>query len=312
MSLQQWAASVRAMPAEDFWIWTAIAAAGGLICFWLWFRSLKRARLIEDTPTSKCRSAAQGYVELVGRQLMMPGEPIRAPLTGKPCTWWSFSIEEKRTSRTGKHTTTRWVSIESETSGELFLVRDDTGDAIVDPDGAEVISEASDVWYGSSVRPTAPPSGGMQFFGGRYRYTEKRMHEKDNLYAIGLFQSQSKAISTTEKAQQVAALLAQWKRDQHGLFARFDQNKDGQIDLQEWETARVAAEQDVEAHMKHAALAPDIHIMRQPRDGRPYILSVLPPEKLTRRFRLIAAISLVACLSLATSAFFLVTSRFGG
>lgn len=37
-----------------------------LTLFSLMFYYLKRARLIEDTPTSRIRSAAQGYVELIG------------------------------------------------------------------------------------------------------------------------------------------------------------------------------------------------------------------------------------------------------
>lgn len=49
--------------------------------FYLGFRQLHRARLIEDTPTSRIRSAAQGYAELEGRAVAL-GDPLYAPLSG--------------------------------------------------------------------------------------------------------------------------------------------------------------------------------------------------------------------------------------
>ena len=61
--LRQWAAG--ADPDGFWWLCTLLAAAT-LGSGWLGFRRLKRARLIEDTPTQRLRSAAQGYVELEG------------------------------------------------------------------------------------------------------------------------------------------------------------------------------------------------------------------------------------------------------
>src|SRR3569832_2694177 len=59
------------------------------------FVSLRRARLIEATPTSRIRSAAQGYVELAGAAVMMEGVPIIAPLTLLPCAWYRYREEER-------------------------------------------------------------------------------------------------------------------------------------------------------------------------------------------------------------------------
>ena len=56
---------------------------------------------MEDTPTSKIRSAAQGYVELSGHGELMEGPKIIAPLTSKYCTWYSYKVEERR--RSGKN-----------------------------------------------------------------------------------------------------------------------------------------------------------------------------------------------------------------
>ena len=67
------------------------AALGG---GWWCLHNLKKARYLLDTPTSKIRSAAQGYVELYG-VIESRTELLRGPLSEQPCVWWSFSIDEQ-------------------------------------------------------------------------------------------------------------------------------------------------------------------------------------------------------------------------
>src|SRR3569832_531284 len=69
-----------------------VVAVGAFIAT---FVSLRRARLIEDTPTSRIRSAAQAYVELEGEAVMMEGVPIIAPRTLLPCAWFRYRVEER-------------------------------------------------------------------------------------------------------------------------------------------------------------------------------------------------------------------------
>src|SRR5690606_32876337 len=66
------------------------ACAGG---GWWCIRRLSEARFLLNTPTSKIRSAAQGYVELYGTLDELPGGQLEAPLTGTACLWWRFRIE---------------------------------------------------------------------------------------------------------------------------------------------------------------------------------------------------------------------------
>lgn len=302
------AATIQGLPAEEFWIAFAIVSAAALFGFWLWHRSLKRARLIEDTPTSKCRSAAQGYVEIIGTQALLPGDPIRAPLTGRRCTWWEFCVEEKRTTYERGRTRTRWVTIERGRSDSLFLIRDDTGEAIINPEGADVTPSGSDSWYGNSRHVTGlAQSRGL--FGGRYRFTEKRMHEGDPLYAIGWFASYSQQTSI-DRERETAELLAHWKRDQATLLRRFDADGNGAIDMAEWENARNAARLEVEAQFRKRLLSPELHVLSRPTDGRPFILSVLPETHLTRRFRCFALAGLLLFLSAGTVGVFAFTARF--
>jgi len=278
---------IRLAAADEFWFVAALLVAAALAGLWMWFRSMKRARLIEDTPTSKCRSAAQGYVELIGTQQLMPGDPIRAPLTGRQCTWWEYCIEEKRTSYSRGRSRTRWVTVDKGRSESLFLIRDDTGTAVIDPDGADVTPSATDSWYGSSHWPKGPPLGSAMggIFGGRYRYRERRMHDGDMLYAIGYFETHSAHHQPVHRGRETAALLGEWKRDQASLLQRFDTDGNGTIDVVEWEKARVMAEAQVATRVREASLDPGIHLMSRPPDGRPFLLSVVPETELTQRFR---------------------------
>lgn len=92
-----------------------LLGGGALAGLWYTIISLRQGRTVEDTPTSRVRSAAQGYVELEGRGLLPEGVQSLAPLTGLSCTWWSFRIEEADSRR-------RWSVVESGKSQQPFLL----------------------------------------------------------------------------------------------------------------------------------------------------------------------------------------------
>jgi len=77
------------------------------------------------------------------------------------------------------------------------------------------------------------------------------------------------------------------------LLARFDLNNDGVLDMDEWFLARQAAKREVEKEMREVQAQPDIHIVGQPPDGKPYLISNLSQEKLSRRYLLWALAHLV-------------------
>ena len=66
--------------------WGMAGACFGVYLFYRGFGLLKRKRLIEDTPTSKIRSASLGLVEVSG--LAAGPRTMLAPITGRACYYY--------------------------------------------------------------------------------------------------------------------------------------------------------------------------------------------------------------------------------
>jgi hypothetical protein len=311
----EWSASLLAMEESRFWIFAAVVLAGAAGAFYGVFRHLHRARLIEDTPTSKVRSASQGYVELDGTAGLLKNGEILAPLTGTRCSWFEFKVEKKTQyydSKGRQHT--NWRTIESGISEELFLLVDDTGECVIDPEGAEVTPSVSEVWYGDSAQWSGgrPPSRRSRFASGDYRYTEKRILPGDPLYAIGQFRSLGGANDLPDSREAVRETINRWKQNQAVLLKHVDQDGNGEIDLQEWEQVRRAAAEVVRRQQAQQATDPVTHLLAKPEGSpRPYILSVLPQEAQARRYRRYAALFMAAFLLAGALATWMLALRLG-
>ncbi len=180
--------------ARGDWFLLAFFVFGAALSLFFLIRYFHRARLIEDMPTSKIHSAHQGYVELHGTAKCIDGPEIVAPLTGKSCAWYSYSIEER-----SQHGKRQWQRIEHGTSDFLFLLEDETGSCVIDPDDAEVTPSISKTWYGSNpsraidrlqVHPAIDViSKVLTNTSAPYRYTEQRINFNESLYALGEFTS---------------------------------------------------------------------------------------------------------------------------
>jgi hypothetical protein len=279
----------------EYWLFLAALAAAGLWGFLRGFRWWRWARLIEDTPTSRVRSAAQGYVELMGTARRMSGAPIIAPLSKLPCTWWSYTIEQRTRDSRDR---VKWRVVSRHVSDGLFYLEDGSGRCIVDPEGAEVLPRATDTWYGDTPLPVAGPPvhRGFRGFGNDYRYRESRVHDGDPLYAIGWFRTESNVLPGAVD-DEVAALLRQWKRDTVEMMKRFDSDGDGMLTLPEWEHARAVAHAQVMEERRNHAADPGVHVLERSRDDRPFLLAAGDAQALARRYRLRAVAGLAAFLA---------------
>jgi hypothetical protein len=305
------------MPADDFWPWAIISLAACIAGFYFAFRNLSRARIIEDTPTAKIRSAHQGYVELTGHAEAMDGTPIITPLTGSECCWYRYQIERK----SGKN----WRTLERETSDNLFLLRDETSVCIIDPEGAEVNPTDRSIWYGHSRQPTDrnPPRKRMDegsaftmhasMTMGSYRYTEERIYPNDTLYAIGLFKTLDDVDHHRTRQEMTREMLREWKQDTAALLANFDKNKDGKIDPEEWDKARQTAAAMATREHEEQLKTQTLHTLSKTKSSRrPYLLSSTPQFALVRKYRLWAGASLIAFFAGGAMATAMLTARLMG
>jgi hypothetical protein len=301
-----------------FWFWTLTLTVLATVAFYFTFRNLHRARLIEDTPTSRIRSAPQGYVELIGEAAMMNGEPILAPLSGMDCCWWRYKIEKRGDKG--------WRTVRSGKSDSLFLLRDDTGECILDPEGANVTPSEKNIWYGPNATPSAGPDRGSgtiykkveffairistnQTFGGNFRYIEETIIPGDPLYAIGLFSSIGEINRKAMRDDMIKGRLRQWKADHATLLKRFDSNRDGKIDMDEWETVRRSAEREVTREQMQQDQQPLHTLSSTGTNGRPLMISSKAEFELVRHYRLLTLVALAAFFLLGSATVLFITSR---
>jgi hypothetical protein len=253
-----------AIQAESIEVWPYALGAISMVSFCAWAANHRRYRQIHDLPTSRVASAAQGYVELLGQARALPGKQILSRLSRSPCCWYSYQIEEKSSND-------KWQTVDSGRSEEDFLLVDDTGQCVISPKGAEVLTHDHRQWQE-----------------GSHRYSEWLLPGKTVLYAIGDFStgSAAPAMARSERAD-VGALLAEWKKNEQRLRERFDLDQDGKVDLKEWGLARLQAQREVrKQHAESRSLAVEgVHVLRKPGDGRLFLLANEMPDKLGARYR---------------------------
>lgn len=281
-----------------FWGMLGLLGGVSLWMFYLGFRQLHYARLIEDTPTARIRSAAQGYVELEGKAAALPGEPIYAPLSGRLCVWYEYRIDRRQP---GLRSRQRWVNLAQGKSDAIFTLEDGTGRCIVDPEGANVHPARELIWYGHERDPIPPP--GHSDLLGSYRYTERLIEPGHPLYALGWFET-LKQDAERGWEEQTGALLRRWKANPQALRERFDLNRDGQIDAKEWEIIRKQAAREALRVRMQQPPAEVIHCLHKPpRQGYPFILAAVRQTSLVTRYRWQAAGAfigfLLGCVTLA-------------
>lgn len=237
----------------------ALLAASTLLTLLLLHHIFRHKRAILDTPTSRIASAALGYVELMGQAVRAQAQPLRSKLTGLPCVWFRYSVEQRRDNR--------WARIDSGASTDRLLLRDDSGDCLIEPRGADVVPRRKDRWSKDD-----------------YRFSEELLLEGDRLYALGDLGTEGGAADAPAHASVLHDLLTRWKRDQPALLARFDLDDSGHLDDREWTLARRAAQREAAAQGDALRAGKPRAVLRAGTHGRPFIVSNFPPEQLARRW----------------------------
>lgn len=236
-------------------------AGAALLAGMAWLGSLRRTRAIAELATSRIASAAQGYVELMGRANSDKAQLIYTPLGGIACIWYRYRLYSKDNAKR------EWRQIDSGTSSSTFDISDPTGVCTVDPDHAEVV--------GAEVRTSYP---------GGDKLVEECLFGGSTIYVLGDFSTVGGSSSALNVREDVSALLARWKQDRANLHQRFDLDRNGTLNLQEWELARQLATRTVEREHRDIRQQPGLHLLRAPDGGRLFLISALSPKALRNHF----------------------------
>lgn len=302
---------IRGMGTGPFTAAAGVLTLLSIAAFFLLWRFFKRSRLIEDTPTSRIRSAAQGFVELEGWVRGIDEVEIPAPLSGMPCLWYRYSVEEYQ--KDGNRGS--WQRVDSGISDQTFLLDDNSGTCIIDPAGATVTPSHKDVWNGVVRRPQDQPPGFIAAalnMSRRYRYTEERLVKNDFVYVLGQFKTIGGGRISFDFAGTVRDIISEWKRDYATMLQRFDIDQDGEIDLDEWKQVQVAAEQEAEKLRHKESTSPSLNMVVEPADrSKPFLLSSELQDDISRRYRWYSGACLAVFLLSGGYAFFMLVARFG-
>jgi len=188
-----------------------------------------------------------GRVELKGRT--RSAAHLISPITGTPCAYYRYRVEEKRGH--GKHQ--RWETVEQgDSAARGFYLEDETGLALVRPEGARIeISRSVHQYYGglsgallgadpalAASRWTRPGSSGRL---RKKRFQEWRLHDGDPIYVLGV--ARERAGVAHEARDREAEKLRAVRSDPRAQIYP-DRDGDGAVSEEEWEAAaRVIAEE---------------------------------------------------------------------
>lgn len=239
--------------------WIGCLGLIALISLFAWLSVLGRYRLILGTPTSRIESAAQGFVELRGDATSFSSH-ILAKYSQHPCLWYRYTVAKKNHKN-------EWHIEESGESDASFVVDDGSGHCVIHPQAAEIITHHKDTWQV-----------------GDRRYTEWKLLERDEIYALGEFKTVGGSTTTITHNELTKQVLLEWKLNNEDLLKRFDLDNNGIVDIDEWMLARQAAKREANKRLAQERAEPNVHYLLKPHDDRLFLLSNLSPEKLARRF----------------------------
>ena len=235
--------------------------ASVLAAFFNYSRLLK----ITEAPISTIAAAAQGYIELHGISSTQPA--LKTPYHGISCVWyraWAYA-NRADSSFSKKPIDTRLL--EYVESNQPFQLRDETGTCMVDPKGAEIIFAEQ-----------------RTFLKNEHRYVEEYLPAGRSIYVLGQLDTRHDHFDQNVINQDIRASLADLKLSPQKLLNRYDHNRNGQIDMDEWEAAR----QDVTQHV-HAKHAMSAHTggftLTKPLDGHLFLISAKSPQELVVSYR---------------------------
>ena len=238
--------------------WSIVAASAGcsVLGFVLWHRALRMHRAMADVPTARLASAPQGYVELHGRARRLDEEFS----TVRPHFLWQ-RVTKSTGGASWLPTPLRGAEISVEVTEVPFCFSDGKVTAVVLPEGADIVCRIRQV----EKR-------------GRETTVTESIHSGEPLYVLGYLASLDRVPDLAAQAERIAADIRLDPRERE----RFDTNRDGHLSVPELlELHREAKDIALE---QAGAQQTQTHVIAAPPDGRQYLISTLPIDRLSGRF----------------------------
>ena len=229
----------------------ALSISASIFNYW-------RLQKLSEAAVSKIASVAQGYIELLGTA--NADQPLKTPYQGISCVWFSVSAYADVPGDDESAPSSRLL--EYKQSEQPFKLSDETGFCMVNPKGAEIVHLSTATYRKNN-----------------HRYVESYLPANAKLHVIGHLDTRHDFNTRRAINQDVSKLLAELKANKTQLLNRYDQNRDGEIDLQEWEQVRAEALRQVEAN--HATKAQvNFFTLSKPSDGQLFLISALSPQEM--------------------------------
>ena len=192
-------------PFDPYYVFASLAAIAGPGLFLSGFRDFRLKRLIENTPTSRIRSMAMGLAEVNG--VIECRSLVTAPFSGRSCAAWNVDVSVQ-----GRKNA--WTVVHRATSGHPFFLRDETGVALVYPQGAAVhLNFAVEETCGGLLLPE-PYAGYLATLGPRrllwrfgvLRFRERILEAGARVYVMGSATPPPHSVTVSMGEEMVAAL----------------------------------------------------------------------------------------------------------
>jgi hypothetical protein len=251
-------------------LWLACASLAGLF---LWQHGMRLRTLVRAIPTSRIATAAQGYVELVGKarsaRTHFPDAPEfhlwkRTQFASRSAQWRVFPFN------------LFYVVHTVDTTHQPFCVEDGSGSALILPAGAEVICARREVEYD-----------------GDRKVVREHILDGDPLYVLGEFRTQRREVDVAALTER---LINDWRMDR-GQVRRFDANRDGYLWGRELMAMHEAARGDAQRASADAAAGEGLHLVDRGDGRRRFVISSIPPERLAGHYHRYLAVGLALFLA---------------
>ncbi|NOT14989.1 MAG: hypothetical protein HOP21_05305 [Methylotenera sp.] len=258
------------------WLLSTAMATSLFAALFNYWRLLK----ITEAPISTIAAAAQGYIELHGTAFT--SKPLHTPYHGISCVWYRAFVYVNQANRWQKKPED-YRLIEYAESKDVFQLKDATGECSVNPKGAEIIYAQQRTSYKNN-----------------HRYIEEFLPAGKALYVLGQLDTRDEFADQKAIQQEVSTILTDLKKRPQYMLNRYDQNRNGQIDMDEWQLARQDAMQQAQAKLSMKAHTGDF-MLAKPNDHHLFLISAKSPDALSTSYRhwAIAHFSVLIALLLA-------------